>query len=142
LTLSRGTAVILLVLYGLCLYFQLNTQAKLFETTQEESDKKEREAETAKPSTPKVAVTLMGVFVSIAICGENMVDFVDEFVEALHINKAFISLILLPLLVNVAEYISAIHAAYKGKIDLSIEVVVGSSLQISPFVIPTLVVIG
>jgi Ca2+:H+ antiporter len=78
----------------------------------------------------------------IAICGEYIVDSIDEVVETLHINKTFISLILLPLLVNASEYVSAIHAAYKGKMDLSIEVAIGGSLQIALFVIPALVIVG
>jgi Ca2+:H+ antiporter len=60
----------------------------------------------------------------------------------MHINKTFISLILLPLLKNTAEYVSSIHAACKGKMDLSIEVVIGSSLQIALFVVPALVIVG
>ena len=142
LTLSRGTAIILLILYGVYLYFELKTHARLFEATQEESDKKGWEVEPTKTSTSNAVITLLGLSVLIAICGEYIVDSIDEVVETLYIHKAFISLILIPHLGNAAEYVFAIHAAYKGKMDLSIEVAIGSSFQIALFVIPPLVIVG
>jgi Ca2+:H+ antiporter len=142
LTLSLGTAIILLILYGLDLYFGLKTHARLFEATQEESDEKGWEVEPTKTLTSNAVITLLGLSVLIAICGENIVDSIDEVVETLHIHKTFISLILTPLLGNAAEYVSAIHAAYKGKMSLSIKVAIPNSLQIALFVIPALVIVG
>jgi Ca2+:H+ antiporter len=138
------TAIILLILYGLYLSFELKTHAKLFEATQEENDETGWEVEPAKTSTSKAVITFLGLSVLIALCGEYIFDSIDEIVETLHI-KAFISLILLPLFGNAAEYVSAIHAAYKGKMNLSIEVAIGSSLQIALFalfVIPALIIVG
>jgi Ca2+:H+ antiporter len=77
LTLSLGTAVTLLILYGLYLYFELKTHAKLFEATQEESDEKRWEVEPAKISTSKAVITLLGLSILIEICGEYIIESID-----------------------------------------------------------------
>ncbi|KAL6717519.1 endo-1,3-beta glucanase [Lecanora helva] len=141
LILSHGTAVILLVIYVLYLVFQLKTHANLFDEEQnEEGDGGEKEPEILSP--PAAAVALIIVTVCVAVCAEYLVDSIDSIVETAHISKTFIGLILLPIVGNAAEHVTACVVAYKDKMDLAIGVAIGSSMQIALLVTPFLVILG
>ena len=139
LILSHGSAIILLLLYIMYLFFQLKTHADLFD----EEAPEEGEEETAKILSPwAAAVALVVVTVLVAVCAEYLVDSIDAIVETAHISKTFVGLILLPIVGNAAEHVTAVVVAYKNKMDLAIGVALGSSLQIALFVTPFLVVLG
>ena len=55
------------------------------------------------------------------------------------LNQGFLGMILLPIAGNACEHITAVLVAMKNKMDLSIGVAVGSSVQIALFVIPVMV---
>ena len=140
LSLSRGTAIILLILYLIYLHFQLKTHSELFE---EPHDDHHGEKHEEGILTPFVAtITLFAISILIAICAEHLVGSIDSVVESLSINRTFIGLIVLPVVGNAAEYVSAMRAAAKGKMSLSLGVAVGSSMQIALFVTPALVILG
>ncbi len=141
LILSHGTAVILLILYILYLVFQLKTHAKLFDEEEDEDDNgDEKEPEILSPWAAAVALVL--VTVVVAVCAEFLVDSIDSIVETAHISKTFIGLILLPIVGNAAEHVTACVVAYKDKMDLAIGVAIGSSMQIALLVTPSLVILG
>jgi Ca2+:H+ antiporter len=151
LVLSRGTAIILLALYAIYLHFQLKTHSRFFEEPQEpqssnedeETKSPEKDKETERVLTPKEAlVTLFLISITIAVCAEYLVGAIDDVVITLGINKAFIGLIVLPIIGNLAEYISAAIAASRNKMDLALGVSLGSSLQIALLVCPALVLLG
>jgi len=139
LILSHGTAIILLVLYILYLFFQLKTHKNLFdeETQNEEEDRKTRILSPVPAGIAMVVITII-----VAVCAEYLVDSIDAIVETTHISKTFIGLILLPIVGNAAEHVTACLVAYKKKMDLAIGVALGSSLQIALFVTPFLVILG
>lgn len=62
--------------------------------------------------------------------------------ESSGINQAFLGLIVLPIAGNAAEHITAVFVAVKNKMDLSIAVALGSSIQIAVFLIPVVVLAG
>ncbi|KAF3930835.1 hypothetical protein ABW19_dt0201688 [Dactylella cylindrospora] len=137
LLLSRGTSIVLLILYVLYLFFQLKTHTELF------SDEHEDE----EPETPTLSVWSAGfvlilVTIIVAICAEYLVDSIDSIVATTNISKTFIGLILLPIVGNAAEHVTAVVVATKNKMDLAIGVAIGSSLQIAILVTPFLVVLG
>jgi Ca2+:H+ antiporter len=148
LILSRGTAMTLIILYVLYLYFQLKTHSRLFEEGKTNCPQgvaefqEPKEAATRVLSPPAAVATLLAVTVIIAICAEYLVGTIDDVVQDLHVNRTFIGLIVLPFIGNVAEYISAIMAASKHKMDLALGVALGSSMQIALFVTPFLVLLG
>ena len=77
------------------------------------------------------AVALLIVSTSlVAVCAEALVDSINELVEDTGISAAFVGLIILPIVSNAAEHITAVTVASKNKMDLAIGVAVGSSLQI------------
>lgn len=149
LMLSHGTAVILLVLYILYLYFQLYSHTHLFDVKAQQTDVEAQQAEGEEEQkegqvlTPIAAgVALVVVTILVAVCAEYLVDSIDSIVETAHISKTFIGLVLLPIVGNAAEHVTAVIVAYKGKMDLAINVAIGSSMQIALFVTPFLVILG
>jgi len=146
LLLSRGTAIIMLILYCLYLVFQLKTHAKLFDDVEAQDDEDgENSGEAKEPEilTPIPAgICLVLVTVLVAVCAEYLVDSIDAIVSSTGISKTFIGLILLPIVGNAAEHVTAVVVAYKNKMDLAIGVAIGSSMQIALFVTPFLVILG
>ncbi|KAM0792477.1 hypothetical protein ACM66B_005151 [Microbotryomycetes sp. NB124-2] len=136
LTLSRGTAVVLLVSYIAYLYFQLRSHAYLFEAENEE------EEEEARMNTTTAVAALLVVTVITSFCADFLVGAIDEFANDYSIPKAFIGLILIPIVGNAAEHVTSVWMAAKGKMEITIGVSVGSSIQIAVGVIPLLVVVG
>ncbi|KAI4170386.1 MAG: hypothetical protein LQ343_005008 [Gyalolechia ehrenbergii] len=146
LILSHGTAIILLILYGLYLFFQLKTHAHLFDEESEPSsggdneDAEQHEVHILGPWAAGIALII--VTVMVAVCAEYLVDSIDSIVESAHISRTFIGLILLPIVGNAAEHVTAVVVAMKNKMDLAIGVAIGSSMQIALLVTPFLVVLG
>ncbi|KAJ9666565.1 Vacuolar calcium ion transporter [Coniosporium apollinis] len=148
LVLSHGTAIILLLLYVLYLYFQLKSHASLFDTeaqTAENGDaegEEEEDKEEAMLSPVTAGVALLVITIIVAVCAEYLVDSIDSIVKTAHISKTFIGLVLLPIVGNAAEHVTAVIVAYKNKMDLAINVAIGSSMQIALFVTPFMVILG
>lgn len=142
LILSRGTAIIMLILYVLYLVFQLKTHAKLFDAEQQEGEEggEGQEPEILGPIPATICLVLVTVLV--AVCAEYLVDSIDSIVASSGVSKTFIGLILLPIVGNAAEHVTAVVVAYKDKMDLAIGVAIGSSMQIALFVTPFLVILG
>ena len=136
--LSRGTSIILLLIYVAYLYFQLKSHADLFDDSEAQEDGEE--AELLGPWA--AGFVLIFVTILVAICAEYLVGSIDAIVEEAHISKTFIGLILIPIVGNAAEHVTAVIVAWKNKMDLAIGVAIGSSLQIALFVTPFLVVLG
>ncbi|SMY22042.1 unnamed protein product [Zymoseptoria tritici ST99CH_1A5] len=79
----------------------------------------------------------------VAVCAEFMVDAIPEMIEnSSVVSEAFIGLIILPIVGNAAEHVTAVTVAAKNKMDLAIGVAVGSSIQIALFVTPIVVLLG
>ncbi|KAL3423759.1 Vacuolar calcium ion transporter 2 [Phlyctema vagabunda] len=141
LILSHGTAIILLILYVMYLVFQLRTHANLFDAENQPADD-DSEAEEPQMSPWAAAAVLIVVTVLVAVCAEYLVDSIDSLVETAHISKTFVGLILLPIVGNAAEHVTAIVVALKDKMDLAMGVAIGSSMQIALLVTPFLVILG
>ncbi|KAL2821337.1 Sodium/calcium exchanger protein-domain-containing protein [Aspergillus cavernicola] len=149
LFLSHWTAIILLVLYVIYLFFQLRSHAHFFEevnnepTGDLENGEGEGEPEEEHILNPVAAsVALVVVTILVALCADYLVGSIDSIVEKTGMSRTFIGLILIPIVGNAAEHVTAVVVAYKGKMDLAIGVAIGSSLQIALFVTPFLVILG
>lgn len=138
--LSRGTAIILLVLYALYLVFQLRTHSNLFDTESQLPEGEDPEDPTLGPIA--AAVVLVVVTILVAICADYLVGSIDDLVESANISKAFIGLILIPIVGNAAEHVTAVVVALRNKMDLAMGVAIGSSIQIALGVTPFLVIVG
>lgn len=133
---SRGTAILLLMVYIAYLYFQLRSHAYLFQADEEE------EHEEPEMNTVSAGFALLGITVVTSFCADYLVASIEETAERYHIPKAFIGLILLPIVANAAEHVTSVWMALKNKMELTIGICVGSSIQISAFVVPLLVIVG
>ena len=148
LVLSHGTAIILLLLYVLYLFFQLKSHADFFDEEtaggdSENSEDNHNKTEEAQILSPWAAgVALIVITVAVAVCAEYLVDSIDAIVQTAHISKTFIGLILLPIVGNAAEHVTGVVVAWKNKMDLAIGVAIGSSMQIALLVTPFLVILG
>jgi Ca2+:H+ antiporter len=142
LQLSRGTAVILLILYVMYLAFQLKTHSNLFDAENQAAEEATGETPEPQMSPWAAAFVLVVVTVTVAICAEYLIDSIDSTVATAHISKTFIGLILLPIVGNAAEHVTAVVVALKDKMDLAMGVAIGSSMQIALLVTPLLVILG
>jgi len=102
----------------------------------------EEEAETPELSLYMALFLLAVVTVFVAVTAEWLVDSVDGLTSKGGISKEFVGVILLPIVGNAAEHVTAVTVSVKDKLNLSLGVAVGSSIQISLFVIPFIVTLG
>ena len=111
-----------------------------------ENDEVEEEVDDeGKPAMSRTAaiVLLLISTALVAVCAEFMVDAIPEMIAASpSVSEAFIGLIILPIVGNAAEHVTAVTVATKNKMDLAIGVAVGSSIQIALFVTPIVVLLG
>ena len=133
-SLSLGTAVVMLAIYTFGIIFAFRF------TSAEPALGLEVEAEAHSTwSTRTATLVLLGATVLIAVLSEVLVGAVEETVKAIGMSEFFIGIIVVPLVGNVAEHAVAVQTAYKNKMELSMAVSLGSSLQIALFVAPVLV---
>lgn len=132
---SVGVSIVLIVTYVTGLVFSLRTHRQLFRT----HGHAEEEEEQPKWSKKKAAGVLAGATVGVALMSEFLVGALEPTVEQFGISKLFVGLIIVPIVGNAAEHSSAVFLAAKNKIDVSIEIAIGSSTQIALFIAPVLV---
>ncbi|KAG7410347.1 Vacuolar calcium ion transporter [Fusarium oxysporum f. sp. raphani] len=142
LTLSRGTAIILLLLYVLYLVFQLRTHSNLFDTENQNEDDEEGECEEPTLGPIAAIAVLVVTTVLVTLCAGYLVDSINDLVTTSGISRGFIGLILIPIVGNAAEHVTAVVVALRNKMDLAMGVAVGSSIQIALLVAPFLVIFG
>jgi Ca2+:H+ antiporter len=159
---SRATAVALLVIYAIYLYFQLHTHKEVFlneaddvgvasgeingrregNGVTEEPPEQEDQPETSSQPPYTAAAILIVSTAAIMICTNYFIDNLDATAKFTHLSKTFIAMILIPIASNAPECSAVITASRKGRINYAIGVIVGSILQIGLFVLPILVIIG
>ncbi|KAI6109668.1 calcium proton exchanger [Pisolithus sp. B1] len=139
LAISRGTAVLLLFVYCAYLVFQLYTHPQFFRLSLPDEDEEET---SSHMNMMAAASSLLLVTIATAFCAEYLVASIEETAQRYHIPKAFIGVILLPIVGNAAEHVTSVWMALKNKYELTISICVGSSIQISALVIPLLVIVG
>ena len=140
LIISRGTALVLLVLYVMYLVFQLKTHSDIFDEERHQRD--DEEDESLRPNIWTAGLTLATVTCMVAACANYLVGSINSFVESAQVSKIFVGLILIPIIGNAAEHTTAVIVAWKNNMELAIAVALGSCLQIALFVTPLLVILG
>jgi len=135
--LSVGTAIIMMVLYGLSLLYSLRFEGAPI-------SHKSTEEIMHKPawSIRKALIILALATIGVVLASELLIGAVEPVMAGLGISEFFIGIILIPLIGNVAEHFVAVQVAARDKMDLSVEIAVSSSLQIALFVAPVLVFIS
>jgi Ca2+:H+ antiporter len=140
-SISIGVAGILILLYILSLIFTFQTPAREQHSgVEDHSD--EEEQHKAKWSIPLSVGVLAASTVAIVFLSEFLVGAVEPVVASLGVSELFLGIIIIPLVGNVAEHIVGVQVAIKNKMDLSLTISLGSSMQIALFVAPLLVFIS
>jgi len=135
-TLSLALSVLLIVVYGLCLLFSLKTHSEIFAGA--------GHAESSDEQWPLslALATLAGATVLVALVSEVFVESVQQAGTALGMSPAFVGFIVVALVGGAAEMVAAFSAARKNRLDLSVGIALGSSVQIALFVAPFLVLVS
>jgi Ca2+:H+ antiporter len=133
---SVGVAIVLLTVYALGLFFTFKTHQHLFGATHGEEDA------TPKWSRNYAVGLLLGSTVLVALMSEFLVGALEPTVEKFGLSKLFVGLIVVPIVGNAAEHSSAVFLAARNKMDVAIEIAIGSSTQIALFVAPVLVFVS
>lgn len=138
MSLSVGISIILILLYLAALFFKLVTHRGVYQPSKKE-ETEEEEPEWGR----KVAIGILAAAtMAVAYVSENLVHTFSEVGETFGWTELFIGVIIVAIVGNAAEHASAIIMAYKNKMDIAVEIAVGSTLQIAMFVAPILVLLS
>ena len=132
--LSDGMAFVLIAIYAFYILYTLRG-----------SDTAESDVAEHGPHTMKLPLALgllAGSTIAIVVMSEVLVGAIEPTAEDWGLTELFIGVMLIPLVGNVAEHFVAVQVAAANKMDLSLNIAVGSGLQIALFVTPVLVLIG
>jgi Ca2+:H+ antiporter len=132
--LSLAVAVVLIVTYLLGLLFSLRTHRDIFNPVAEET------AEDTWGWSVKGSVIALAIAgVAVGVMSEILVGSISDASESIGISQFFIGVIVVAIVGNAAEHWVAVLFAMKDKMDLSVNISIGSSVQIALFVAPVLV---
>ncbi|MGJ7035443.1 calcium/proton exchanger [Anoxybacillus eryuanensis] len=137
LSLSVGISVIMIALYLAALYFKLVTHRGVYQHKEDVEEHEEPEW-----SKGKAMLILALATVAVAYVSESLVHTFEVVAHSFGWSELFIGVIIVAIVGNAAEHASAIIMAYKNKMNVAVEIAVGSTLQIAMFVAPVLVLIS
>jgi len=136
---SYSISLVLLLIYLSFLYFSLFTHRKLL-ANEDKGAVEETESETW--SLTFAVFMLFSAAVMIAFMSEILVHHVEYAAKALGMSTAFVGIIIVAMVSNAAEHSTAVVMAMKNKIDVSINIAIGSSTQIALLIVPLLVLLS
>jgi Ca2+:H+ antiporter len=131
---SAVVAGVLILLYLAALVFTQVTHAHLFHAPAAE--------ESATWSMPVALAVLAVAAIIVGVESELLVSSLHPAISALNIPAAFVGLILIPIIGNAAEHASAVMFALRNRVDVTLEIAVGSGTQVAMFIAPALVFIS
>ena len=135
--LSVGVSLILLGTYGAGLIFSLKTHRDLFNPEHGEDD------HVGEPWTVRKSVIMLGVAaVAVGLMSEILVSSITEASESIGLSPFFVGVIVIAIVGNAAEHWVAIYFAAKDKMDLAVNIAIGSAAQIAMFAAPLLVLVS
>jgi Ca2+:H+ antiporter len=136
--LSFEIAVVLIVTYVLSLIFTLRTHSHLYSGGIDEKEEQDAIGVHGWSQGRSIA-TLLAATVLVAVMSEFLVGAVEETSAKLGLTEVFVGVILVAIIGNAAEHSTAVLVALKNKMDLALNIAIGSSMQVALFVAPTLV---
>jgi Ca2+:H+ antiporter len=136
--LSLEIAVVLIVTYVLSLVFTLRTHSHLYTGGIDKKDEQEAIG-THGWSMGRSIGTLLAATALVGVMSEFLVGAVEEASKELGLTQIFVGVIVVAIIGNAAEHSTAVLVALKNKMDLALNIAVGSSMQVALFVAPVLV---
>jgi len=140
--LSIGVAILLILSYALSLVFTFRSPEQGIGHAVGVEQGPEEEKHQAMWSVKTSLLVLVGATVLIVFLSEFLVGTVEAVGHSLGLSELFLGIILIPLVGNVAEHLVAVQTAYKNKMELSMAISLGSSMQIALFVAPLLALVS
>lgn len=131
--LSLAVAIVLIATYVAGLFFSLKTHRDIFNPEYEEED-------TWGWSTRTSVIALAVAGVLVGLMSEVLVGSIEEASHAIGLSEFFVGVIVVAIVGNAAEHWVAVLVAIKNKMDLAVNIAIGSSAQIALFVAPVLVI--
>ena len=136
LHLSEAVALVLAVTYGFSLLFTLKTHRRILSGDPHPT-------EGVLWSMPVAIGVLALATVAVAFESEVLVHAVEGVTAGTSwLSETFLGLIVIPIIGNAAEHATAVVVARKGKLDLALQIAMGSSAQVALLIAPLLVVVG
>ncbi len=137
--LSLTVAAAMLLIYALSIVYTIRSRDK----HEAAADTSVQPSHTAPRWTTRQSIgVLIAATAAIVVMSEFLVSTVEPVSHALGLTEFFIGIIIVPIIGNVAEHVVAVQVALKNQMDLSLSIVMGSSLQIALFVAPVLVFVS
>ena len=140
--LSLEIAIVLMVTYVLSLIFTLRTHSHLYAGASHDPEGHDSELGTGGWSQRRALTTLLVATALVALMSEFLVGAVDSASDALGLSDLFVGVIFVATIGNAAEHSTAVLMAMKNKMDLALNIAIGSSMQIALFVAPVLVLLS
>jgi Ca2+:H+ antiporter len=135
--LSLAVAIVLIGTYVCGLLFSLRTHRELFNPHSEED---EAHDDTWGWSVRSSVIALAGAGIAVGVMSEILVGSIEAASESVGLSEFFIGVIVVAIVGNAAEHWVAVLVAVKNKMDLSVNIAIGSSAQVALFVAPVLVI--
>jgi Ca2+:H+ antiporter len=135
--LSLGVALVLLLSYAAGLWFSLRTHRAVFNPY---SDQEEEEAHHWPVKRAAIYLALSAV--AVGVMSEILVGSISEASEDIGLSEFFVGVFIVAIVGNAAEHWVAVLVAAKDKMDLAVNIAIGSSAQIALFVAPVLVLLS
>ncbi len=135
---SVGIAAIMIVLYLISVLFSLKNPITELQTKEIDEEKTIPDSHDLRTAI----LLLIGSTIAIAVMSELLVGSVETVIHQLNLSEFFVGIIVIPLIGNVAEHVVAVRFAGENRMNLSLGISLGSSLQIALFVMPVLVFIS
>jgi Ca2+:H+ antiporter len=135
-TLSLCVAIVLLLSYAAGLWFSLKTHRAVFNPFSEEE---EEEEEAHHWPVKRAAIYLALSAVAVGVMSEILVGSISEASDDIGLSEFFVGVFVVAIVGNAAEHWVAVLVAAKNKMDLAVNIAIGSSAQIALFVAPVLV---
>ena len=132
--LSFGVAIVLMASYAAGLLFSLKTHRALFNPFTEDAH-----ADTHGWTVRKSLLMLAGAAVAVGVMSEILVGSISDASKDIGLSQFFVGVFVVAIIGNAAEHWVAVLVALKNKMDLAVNIAIGSSAQIALFVAPLLV---
>lgn len=141
--LSVEICVLLLASYALGLLFSLRTHRRLLASEPGAATAHDEEGTAHVPWSVKRSMTVLLVATAlVALTSEILVGAVDAAADAFGMTEVFVGVIVVAIVGNAAEHSTAVLMALKNRMDLSLSIAIGSSIQIALFAAPVLVFVS
>lgn len=142
--LSTAIAIIVIITYLLALFFKLVTHRGVYNNDRKNDGERDEVMEDAEPewSTGKALIILGLTTIALTYASERLVGSIQPVGAMMGWSETFIGIIVVAIVGSAAEYVSAVYMALKNKMDISIEISLGSTIQTSMFVAPVLLLLS